>query len=90
MMGVALIFLSRLGNGQSVDPLNCGANSNRAECCQISQEDEAMNRKHGKKAVNEFTRQHGRLPLGWPELISTGLLRRVPADPKNIRGQRFC
>ena len=33
--------------------------------------------------VDEFTRQNGRLPSGWPELISAGLLRRPPADPLN-------
>jgi hypothetical protein len=33
--------------------------------------------------VDEFTRQNGRLPSSWPELISAGLLRRLPADPLN-------
>jgi hypothetical protein len=33
--------------------------------------------------VDEFTRQNRRLPSGWPELISAGLLRRLPADPLN-------
>ncbi|HVJ06202.1 MAG TPA: hypothetical protein VM578_11065 [Candidatus Saccharimonadales bacterium] len=33
--------------------------------------------------VDEFARQNGRLPSGWQDLISVGLMRRVPVDPKN-------
>jgi hypothetical protein len=33
--------------------------------------------------VDEFTKENGHLPSGWAELISAGMLRRVPVDPKN-------
>ncbi len=33
--------------------------------------------------VDEFTREKGYLPSGWPELISAGMLRREPVDPRN-------
>jgi hypothetical protein len=36
-----------------------------------------------QERVDEFTKEKGRLPSGWSELISTGMLRRVPVDPKN-------
>jgi hypothetical protein len=33
--------------------------------------------------VDAFTKYNGRLPSGWEDLTSAGLLRRVPLDPKN-------
>jgi hypothetical protein len=33
--------------------------------------------------VDQFTKEKGNLPSGWPELISSGMLRRAPVDPKN-------
>jgi hypothetical protein len=33
--------------------------------------------------ADQFTKENGRLPSGWPELISAGMLRRPPTDPKN-------
>ena len=35
-----------------------------------------------QERVDEFTRQTGRQPAGWEELISSGLLRSLPVDPK--------
>jgi hypothetical protein len=34
-----------------------------------------------------FTERTGHLPSGWQDLISGGLLRGVPVDPKNNRYQ---
>jgi len=33
--------------------------------------------------VDQFTTQNGRFPSGWQEVISDGLLRRVPLDPRS-------
>jgi hypothetical protein len=51
---------------------------NRLRCLRVDSEVKAL-----QDRVDQFTRQNGRLPSGWPELISAGFLRRVPADPMN-------
>ena len=51
---------------------------NRLRCLRVDSEVKIL-----QDRVDQFTRQNGRLPSGWPELIAAGLLRRVPADPKS-------
>jgi hypothetical protein len=34
--------------------------------------------------VDQFTKQNGHPPSGWPDLISAGMLRGVPLDPKGF------
>jgi hypothetical protein len=63
----------------SSDDPNLRANAlNRLRCLQVDAEVKAL-----QERVDAFTKQNGRQPSGWQELISAGLLRRVPTDPKN-------
>jgi hypothetical protein len=63
----------------SSDDANLKANAlNRLGCLRVDSEVKIL-----QDRVDEFTRQNGRSPTGWPEVISAGLLRRVPADPKS-------
>lgn len=63
----------------STDDASLRANAiNRLRCLRVDSEVKTL-----QDRVDQFTRQNGRLPSGWQELISAGLLRRVPADPKN-------
>lgn len=50
---------------------------NRLRCLRVDSEVKLL-----QDRVDEFTRQNGRLPGGWEELISAGMLRRTPVDPK--------
>ncbi len=50
---------------------------NRLRCLRVDSEVKLL-----QERVDEFTRRNGRLPGGWEELISSGLLRRLPVDPK--------
>lgn len=52
--------------------------ANRLICLRVDSDVKAL-----QDRVDEFVRQNQRLPSGWPELISAGLLRRTPTDPKN-------
>jgi hypothetical protein len=51
---------------------------NRLRCLRVDSDVKAL-----QDRVDQFTSQTGHLPSGWQELISAGLLRRVPLDPKN-------
>jgi hypothetical protein len=72
----------------STDDRDLKANAvNRLLCLRVDSDVKVL-----QGRVDEFTRQKGRLPSGWSELISAGLLRRLPTDPKNhpyqfIRGR---
>jgi hypothetical protein len=50
---------------------------NRLRCLRVDSEVKIL-----QDRVDEFTKQNGHSPTAWQELISTGLLRRIPADPK--------
>jgi len=55
---------------------------NRLQCLRVDSEVKIL-----QDRVDEFTKQNGRIPTAWQELISTGLLRRTPTDPKgNLYG----
>jgi hypothetical protein len=63
----------------STDDPNLKANAlSRLRCLRVDNDVKVL-----QDRVDEFTRQNGHLPWGWPELISSGLLRHVPLDPKN-------
>jgi tetratricopeptide (TPR) repeat protein len=63
----------------STDEPNLKANAlNRLECLRVDSEVKLL-----QERTDEFTKQNGHSPTGWPELISTGLLRGVPVDPKS-------
>jgi len=63
----------------STDDASLRANTiNRLRCLRVDSEVKAL-----QDRVDQFTGQNGRLPSGWPELISAGLLRHVPTDPMN-------
>jgi hypothetical protein len=49
----------------------------RLRCLRVDSEVKVL-----QDRVDGFTKQNGRLPAGWQELISSGILRRVPMDPK--------
>jgi hypothetical protein len=51
---------------------------NRLRCLRVDSEVKIL-----QDRVDEYTKASGHLPSGWAELISSGLLRRVPVDPKN-------
>jgi hypothetical protein len=51
---------------------------NRLRCLRVDSEVKIL-----QDRVDEYTKASGHLPAGWAELISSGLLRRVPVDPKN-------
>jgi hypothetical protein len=51
---------------------------NRLSCLRVDSEVNIL-----QNRVDTFTRQNGRTPASWQELIATGLLRRVPVDPRN-------
>jgi tetratricopeptide (TPR) repeat protein len=55
---------------------------NRLRCLRVDGEVKIL-----QERVDQFTKQAGRLPSGWGDLISAGLLRGVPMDPKNSRYQ---
>jgi hypothetical protein len=55
---------------------------NRLRCLRVDNEVELL-----QKRVDLFTERTGHLPSGWQDLISNGLLRGVPVDPKNNRYQ---
>jgi hypothetical protein len=55
---------------------------NRLRCLRVDSEVELL-----QKRVDLFTERTGHLPSGWQDLISGGLLRGVPVDPKNNRYQ---
>jgi tetratricopeptide (TPR) repeat protein len=50
---------------------------NRLRCLRVDSEVKTL-----QERVDLFTKQSGRLPSGWQELIGAGLLRGTPADPK--------
>jgi hypothetical protein len=63
----------------STDDQNLKANAvKRLLCLRVDSEVKIL-----QDRVDRFTKEKGYVPSGWPELISAGLLRRVPADPKN-------
>jgi tetratricopeptide (TPR) repeat protein len=63
----------------NTDDANLRANAiNRLRCLRVDSEVKIL-----QDRVDAFTKQNGRLPSGWPELISAGLLRHLPTDPKN-------
>ncbi len=51
---------------------------NRLRCLRVDGEVKTL-----QDRVDQFTKVKGMQPSGWPELISAGMLRRVPVDPKN-------
>ncbi len=51
---------------------------NRLRCLRVDSEVKIL-----QDRVDEFTKEKGHLPSGWQELISAGMLRRVPVDPKD-------
>lgn len=55
---------------------------NRLRCLRVDSEVKLL-----QERVDLFTKQTGRLPSGWQELIAAGLLRSTPVDPKNNRYQ---
>ncbi len=55
---------------------------NRLRCLRVDGDVKTL-----QERVDRFTRQAGRLPSGWGDLISAGLLHGVPMDPKNNRYQ---
>jgi len=55
---------------------------NRLRCLRVDGEVKVL-----QERVDQFTKQTGRLPSAWGDLISAGLLRGVPMDPKNNRYQ---
>lgn len=62
----------------SAEDKNVKANAvNRLRCLRVDSEVKIL-----QDRVDEFTKERGYLPSGWPELISAGMLRRVPLDPK--------
>lgn len=62
----------------STDDANLKTNAiNRLRCLRVDSEVKTL-----QDRADQFTRELGRLPSGWQELISAGLLRRVPSDPK--------
>jgi len=63
----------------STDDKNLKANAiTRLLCLRVDSEVKIL-----QDRVDEFTKEKGYAPSGWPELILVGMLRRVPADPKN-------
>jgi hypothetical protein len=62
----------------SEDPSLKANAMNRLRCLRVDSEVKFL-----QDRVDEFTKPNGRFPKGWPELISAGLLRRVPVDPKS-------
>ncbi len=63
----------------STDEPNLRANAqSRLRCLRVDSDVKIL-----QDRVDEFTKQNGRLPSGWQDLIATGMLRRVPVDPKN-------
>jgi hypothetical protein len=63
----------------STDDPDLKANAlNRLRCLRVDSEVQIL-----QDRVDQFTRQSGRQPSGWAELVSAGLLRRPPVDPKN-------
>jgi hypothetical protein len=50
---------------------------NRLRCLKVDSDVKVL-----QDRVDTFTKQNGLTPPGWPDLISSGLLRRVPLDPK--------
>jgi hypothetical protein len=62
----------------STDDANLRANAiNRLRCLRVDSEVKLL-----QDRVDEFTRRNGQLPAGWQELLSSGLLHRLPVDPK--------
>ena len=62
----------------STDDPNLRANAiSRLRCLRVDSEVKLL-----QQQVDQYTKQNGRLPVGWPELISSGWLRRLPVDPK--------
>jgi hypothetical protein len=62
----------------STDDANLRANGiSRLRCLRVDSEVKLL-----QEQVEGFTKQNGRLPVDWQELISSGLLRRLPVDPK--------
>jgi hypothetical protein len=62
----------------STDDATLRANAiNRLRCLRVDSEVKLL-----QDRVDVFTKQSGHIPGNWQELISSGLMRRVPADPK--------
>jgi hypothetical protein len=62
----------------STDDPNLRANAiSRLRCLRVDSEVNLL-----QQQVDQFTKQNGRLPVDWPELITSGWLRRLPVDPK--------
>jgi tetratricopeptide (TPR) repeat protein len=55
---------------------------NRLRCLRVDSEVKTL-----QERVDLFTKQTGHLPSSWQDLISSGLLRSTPLDPKNYRYQ---
>jgi len=51
---------------------------NRLRCLRVDSEVKTL-----QSRVDQFTTLNGRLPSAWAELVTAGLLRHPPADPKN-------
>jgi hypothetical protein len=63
----------------TTDDQNIKANAiNRLRSLRVDGEVKAL-----QERVDTFTRQNGRSPSSWQELISAGLLRRAPIDPSS-------
>jgi hypothetical protein len=63
---------------KSTDDANLRKNAiNRLRCLRVDSDVKRL-----QDAVDEFTKQHGRLPANWQELISAGLLFGLPVDPR--------
>ena len=63
----------------STDDKNLKANAiKRLLCLRVDSDVKLL-----QDRVDQFTKEKGYLPSGWQELISSGMLRRVPVDPKN-------
>jgi hypothetical protein len=63
----------------STDDPDLKANAlNRLRCLRVDSEVKIL-----QSRIDRFTSLNGRLPAGWAELVTAGLLRHPPADPKN-------
>ena len=63
---------------KSTDDPNLRKNAiSRLRCLRVDSDVKRL-----QEAVDEFTKQNGRLPANWQELISAGLLYGLPVDPK--------
>jgi hypothetical protein len=63
---------------KSTDDENLRKNAiSRLRCLRVDSDVKRL-----QDAVDEFTKQNGRLPASWQELISAGLLYGLPVDPR--------